>query len=188
MRFQIVPVGNPALEELVAEPGPARLGPQPRAPRLPVGRIEAVLIHVFGLAKLALPAQSLVRSAILLWHDHLDASHQISQGIHHPDGSYLHGIMHRREPDYGNAKYWFQSVGAHPCYPTVLSAIGRSASLPASPPFLRACVAVGRWDPFAFVDACEASAHLPLGHTDVQVLEQVQEIEMRVLLNHFLES
>src|SRR5262245_3188989 len=46
-------------------------------------------------------------SALWLWHDFLDESHQISQDIDTVSGSYWHAIMHRREPDYGNAKYWF---------------------------------------------------------------------------------
>src|SRR6476660_8919231 len=38
-------------------------------------------------------------SALWLWHDFLDESHTISQEVHTIDGSYWHGIMHRREPD-----------------------------------------------------------------------------------------
>ena len=61
-------------------------------------------------------AQGLCWSAILLWLDDLHGSHEISQGISSREGSYWHGIMHRREPDYSNAKYWFRKVPTHPIH------------------------------------------------------------------------
>jgi hypothetical protein len=36
-----------------------------------------------------------------------DAAHEIVQGIDSPVASYLHGILHRAEGDYSNARYWF---------------------------------------------------------------------------------
>lgn len=44
----------------------------------------------------------------------LDRSHSISQADSSAEGSFWHGIMHRREGDYSNAKYWFRRVGDHP--------------------------------------------------------------------------
>ena len=52
----------------------------------------------------------------LLW-DYLDESHHVSQSLETPEGSYWHGIMHWREPDYGNSKYWFRRVGQHAIFP-----------------------------------------------------------------------
>ena len=65
----------------------------------------------------------LLQSAALLWHDDLDGSHEISQGVQTTDGSFLHGIMHRREPDNSNAKYWFRRVGDHPSFPALAVAV-----------------------------------------------------------------
>ncbi len=43
----------------------------------------------------------------------LDRSHRISQDDESAAGSFWHGIMHRREGDFSNAKYWFRRVGRH---------------------------------------------------------------------------
>ena len=50
-------------------------------------------------------------SALYLAAGALDQSHSISQDLHTPLGSYLHGIMHRREHDFSNANYWFRQAG-----------------------------------------------------------------------------
>ena len=54
---------------------------------------------------------TLVESGLWLLAGELDRSHTISQSFESADGSYWHGIMHRREGDYGNSKYWFRRVG-----------------------------------------------------------------------------
>ncbi|MAI32650.1 MAG: hypothetical protein CMM07_13385 [Rhodopirellula sp.] len=46
----------------------------------------------------------------------LERSHAFSQELPCRDGSFWHGIMHRREGDFGNAKYWFRKVGDHPVF------------------------------------------------------------------------
>src|SRR5262245_24905061 len=43
-------------------------------------------------------------AGLWLLYDFLDESHAISQEIDSSSGSYWHGIMHRREPDFTNAK------------------------------------------------------------------------------------
>lgn len=45
-----------------------------------------------------------------LLFDFLDESHEVSQSLPDEWGAHWHGIMHRREPDPGNAAYWFRRV------------------------------------------------------------------------------
>jgi len=46
-----------------------------------------------------------------LYVDDLGRSHEVSQGILTPLGSAWHGVMHRREGDFWNSKYWFRKAG-----------------------------------------------------------------------------
>src|SRR3954452_14901046 len=93
------------------------LGPQRRPGTLGEAELIRKLNDFFTAEKISVNIQPLLHCTALLWHDFLDASHTISQSIETCEGSWLHGIMHRREPDYGNAKYWFHRVGRHATFP-----------------------------------------------------------------------
>jgi hypothetical protein len=94
-------------------------------------------------------------AGLWLFHDFLDESHRISQGLHSREGSYWHGIMHRREGDFSNAKYWLRRVGAHPIHEALkIRARGLLRDAVEDAASLRA---QGAWDPYAFVDLCKAA-------------------------------
>lgn len=57
----------------------------------------------------------------------LDRSHDISQNLDSRTGSYWHGIMHRREGDFANAKYWMRRAAGHPVFEELASHIASLA-------------------------------------------------------------
>jgi hypothetical protein len=117
-----------------------------------------------------------------LLYDYLDDSHKVSQSIDTPTGSYWHGIMHRREPDYSNGKYWFRQVGQHPIFPALHAAaveLTRDAPSHATSDFLEAQPA---WDPFAFVDLVETCAH---GQSpSSELCRRIQTAEWQILFDY----
>jgi hypothetical protein len=162
------------------------LGPQKRLSRKSILDLDKAFTVFFRSNKLPQENQQLVRALVLLWNDHLEESHRIAQEIETPDGAFIHGIMHRREPDYGNAKYWFHRVGDHPTFPTLAERAVEAARTEADKKVVTRIVGdleSPEWDPIAFVDACErASSTAPL---DKAFLQRLQEIEAQVLLLHF---
>jgi hypothetical protein len=94
-----------------------------------------------------------VLAGLLLRADCLDDSHKVSQGIPTAEGSYWHAIMHRREPDYENARYWFRRLGEHPVFPRLA---GHAWASPRAKAASEAVLRDGKWDPYRFIDLCEA--------------------------------
>jgi hypothetical protein len=176
------------LHELLVTTELAELGPNRRSSAQPQPALEAHLAEAFRDAKLPPLNQQLIRALILLWHDHLDASHNVSQGIENPDGNLVHAIMHRREPDYWNSKYWWRRVGKHPCFPEIARRVRDFVEARGENELAAKLVPRGEWDAFAFVDACAAAANLPASDRQVQLLREIQRIESEVALEHFLGS
>lgn len=128
-----------------------------------------------------------VKAGLLLWADALNAAHEIVQEVTTPTGSYWHAIMHRREPDWANSKYWFRKVGEHPIFPELRAGTLDLLKLAADTNckvfwgFLH-----GRedWDPYHFVDCCEqvtSSGSAPEFETH---LEQIQTLEIVLLISY----
>ncbi len=94
-------------------------------------------------------------SGIQLLHGELDVSHRISQSVETTTGSYWHGIMHRREGDFGNSKYWFRKVGRHSIHPDLTEAARGLAEQEQSDSRLSFLCRQKQWDAAGFVDLCE---------------------------------
>jgi hypothetical protein len=85
----------------------------------PDGAAETLLRDVSPHDLFTRPARdaddaSCVLAALWLWHDYLDRAHRIVQEIHAPAGSFWHAIVHRREGDFSNSRYWYARAAGHP--------------------------------------------------------------------------
>jgi len=101
-------------------------------------------------------------AGLWLYFDCFDESHRISQADDSQEGSYWHGIAHRREPDFGNAAYWFRRVGRHAVFPEISKRMGGCGAL---------------YDPLRFVEECERG-----GREDWAL--EVQRAEWEVLFDY----
>ncbi len=121
-------------------------------------------------------------SGLWLWHDYLDESHQISQEIGSSSGSFWHGIMHRREPDYSNAKYWYRRVSDHAIYVELRATASELANSHGTGSEAAYLTSQSAWNPFAFVDLCSAVAH---GKADCELLcREIARAEWQLLFDY----
>ncbi|GHC00722.1 hypothetical protein [Cerasicoccus arenae] len=154
---------GPILAEWLKIAHPVNLGPgQPdESLRARFGELTAdhafagKIIHDADMGKACL-------CGVLLRLDFLEDSHVISQQVETPTGSFWHGIMHRREPDYGNAKYWFRHVGTH----SVIDQL--KAEFPS-------------YNPFLFID--EVAAAYSVGGVEELRCQQIQRREWELLFD-----
>lgn len=121
-------------------------------------------------------------AGLWLWHDWLDESHTISQAIATPTGSFWHAIMHRREGDFSNAKYWYARCRHHPALKQI-AALARPALGAAAAPLSR--LTQDEWDADAFVDVVEATHRNPDDPLHA-VAVRLQQVEWRGLFEHCL--
>ncbi|MGF1634738.1 MAG: hypothetical protein ACFCVE_12875 [Phycisphaerae bacterium] len=125
-----------------------------------------------------------VLSGLWLWHDFLDESHTISQAVESPSGSFWHAIMHRREGDFSNAKYWYRRTGQHPCMPGIQGKVDDIIK-PMSLDKRLLRVTAGGYDPATFVDlVAEAEAGSDAAFKGV--CRDIQQVEWRTLFDYCL--
>lgn len=170
-----------AAKALLEEPGLADLGPGPRNGAQSLSSLNQAIDALFEQHGRPRKAE-LIRSLFLLWHDHLEPSHSISQSEHNPDGSLVHAIMHRREPDYSNAKYWWRSTGDHECFPVIAAKV--QPLVADDDTLAEQILPGGNWDAYGFTDAVASGIRESEASPRHQLLKQIQRVETDAVLEH----
>ncbi len=134
-----------------------------------------------------------LQAGILQLGDFLTPSHEHSQSIEgrgkRRAGDYWHAINHRREPDYGNAKYWFRHVGNHPLFAELAAVVPDLAGefSPAIQSRSQSLIESGRLDPFHVVDLVSDACRRH-DRELIRFAERLQWIEMVALLEWTLQD
>ncbi len=115
----------------------------------------------------------MVRACLFYAADALDAAHRIFQDEKSDLGSYGHGMMHRREADFDNARYWFRRAGQQPFFKKLHREAAECSPLMSRQP---------SWDPYLFTGECEQAR---FGAVEKQAeLANLQRAEFDVVLDY----
>lgn len=150
-------------------------------------------------------AAQAMRAGLWLWHDALDQCHAIVQKSpqdliakralnvlsaenkgHDAEATstlaFWHAIMHRREGDFSNSKYWYARCANHPAMPPLaVQAAGVVNAMPADKSLLR--IVMSGWSPNAFVDLVEAVHDQPSDPRHALAVT-LQRLEWQTLFDH----
>lgn len=115
----------------------------------------------------------LVRGGLLYAVDAIDEAHAIFQDAPGDLGSYWHGMMHRREGDFDNARYWFRRAGVLPVFNEMHGAASECSAVMARQM---------NWDPYLFTGECEQARFG--ADENLEELARLQRVEFDVLFDY----
>jgi uncharacterized protein (DUF433 family) len=122
-------------------------------------------------------------AGLLQIHDFWEASHDAAQRAddqgERVSSAYWHGIAHRREPDAGNAAYWFRRVGKHPNFTSLAEEARLLLDRHGEFPLGKSLISGGEWNATAMIDVCTKAKP---GTPDETLARRLQRLEMWLLL------
>jgi hypothetical protein len=146
---------------------------------------ELSIEAVFGPSLSDAHAARLALGGAALLYDDLDGCHTAAQAVEEPTANFWHAVMHRREGDFENSKYWWRRAGTHPVFadvfaaamPVLKAAVGRDAA-----EFRGKLERAGEWDAFAFTDLCRACVEKRASKATADLARRLQMLELNALL------
>ena len=118
-------------------------------------------------------------AGLWLYFSCFEEAHKIAQSLSSHEGSLWHAIIHRQEPDSGNAAYWFRHAGDHAIFHALVKDAG---SIIARHPKAEFRPSV-KWDAFGFILFCERAREQP-GSDSLAAALEIQRAEWQLLFDY----
>ena len=162
--------------------GPALIQQAPARPRLKTALEEPAVAKLLPGA--SRPARLALAAGLLQIHDFWDSSHEAAQAAddlgERGFSAYWHGIAHRREPDAGNAAYWFRRVGRHAVSGPLAQAARPILERHGDNRWTARLVGGDAWNSQAMIDLCTGARP---GSDQETLARRLQRLEMQLLLD-----
>jgi hypothetical protein len=160
--------------------GPTLVQQPPAHPRLAPALSEPAVSGL--LSGLPRPHVLALAAGLLQMHDFWEMSHTAAQeadDLGEKDFSaYWHGIAHRREPDPGNAAYWFRRVGRHPIHQALAEAAEPILAGHGEGRLTSRLLGPGGWNSTVMIDLCTTARP---GTPEERLARRLQRLEMQIL-------
>lgn len=154
------------------------LDSKPRDDRLDVKVIDEELQRLWKGGILPAWSEKQVKCLLLLWHDYLEPAHQLAQDERTPEFNYFHAIIHRREGDFFNSRFWLRQVDdRHIALLNVAREVKQFLSEKGEIQLLEEVVKDDGWDSLEFLEEVMKASKLERTSPQVKLLTQIQTIE-----------
>jgi len=117
-------------------------------------------------------------AGLYLYFSCFEEAHNLISEPKSSEGEFWHAILHRREPDSGNAAYWFRRLKTHATFPAISRAAAEIVRRIPDAEFR-----IGKWDPFAFIAFCERARSQPVSAQEMAAME-IQRAEWQILFDY----
>jgi hypothetical protein len=162
--------------------GPGLVQGKPRRPRLAQALSETALATLFPAC--SLKSRLALEAGLSQIHDFWGASHTAAQRAddlgERDVSAYWHGIAHRREPDPGNATYWFRRVGRHPVFEPLAAAARPYLDEHGDSSLTGSLLGGECWNALAMIELCSQARP---GSAREALARRLQRLEMSLLLD-----
>lgn len=125
------------------------------------------------------PSPKSALAGLWLYLSCFEEAHEAAQRDSSAEGSYWHAILHRQEPDSGNAAYWYRKVGMHVIYPALVDETTEIIKRHPDAEFRPTL----KWDPYGFILFVERARQQPGSSSEMAALE-IQRVEWQLLFDY----